>query len=117
MDIRYALKMTGKATTATETTGFVSVGEDGILYWFNRLTGMKMLAVKLEGIGRNDWISYHPKEEIKPKEAGELWKQGDSDEDHNYYHTFESESGELKFRARDIFDIKDWPGMIHGKNG
>ena len=120
MDILYALKMTGKATTETETAGFVSVGEDGILYWFNRLTGKKMLAVKLEVIGRNDWLPYHPKEEIRPKEAGELWK--------NKYGQFFA-IGEDAMGLYVCWLDKPHPGpqereldrdtacMLHGKNG
>jgi hypothetical protein len=54
--------------------------------------------------------------DIVVEKAGELWRQGDGDEDHNYYHTFEDD-GVIKFRGEHIHDVSDWPRMIHNKNG
>ena len=47
---------------------------DGILYWYSVKRDEYYLPVTLQGINNINWQPYHPKEEIRPSEAGELWK-------------------------------------------
>lgn len=60
---------------------------DGILYWYNVEKDEYTLPVTLQGINNINWQPYHPKEEIRPSEAGELWSHPNG----NYFMTYHVE--------------------------
>lgn len=75
MNIQDALKETGKAINKAEFGGFYAMpNEVGILCLYNRKTNIIDGGVSLRSTLLTDWQPYHEKPEIRPKEAGELWK-------------------------------------------
>lgn len=108
MKIRDALKETGKAELGGEA--YAAKGSDeNILYYYNKKTNKQMHPVGYKIILNNDWQPYHEVKEIRPENAGELWKH----EDGYYAHT-EKSHGVLHFvyfgltkRIEDV-DITNW---------
>lgn len=82
-----ALRETGKATQEDLYFNYVATDKDGVLHYYGIKDNSKGMPLSLTAIMKYDFKPYHPKEEIRPKEAGELWRHDDG----NYAHTSKGE--------------------------
>ena len=73
MNIQDALKNTGKAKRPLSNDYYAAIDEEDVLRWYGQDVHNKANEVQLSGVLADDWQPYHPKEEIMPSEAGELW--------------------------------------------
>ena len=65
---------------------------------------------------RTDWIVYHPKEEIRPKEAGELWEFKNNMVQDNYLTIF-AKGGSAIWLIKDTYTHIVSEKVTHGGNG
>lgn len=75
MNIQDALKETGKAHRKSNVDGHYVEVVGGLLKWIR--TGDIIGEVAFHAVIDGDWLTFHPKEEIIPKETGELWEHID----------------------------------------
>lgn len=75
MNIQDALKETGKAgVISTEKTyTYAKLNEEGSLFWYDKTTQAKDVAVAVSVIGKDIWQPYHEEKEIRPEEVKEIW--------------------------------------------
>ena len=106
MNIQEAMKGTGKARIQY---GYVMLN-NSVLVWYYNVHNKQQGAVSLEDILRDDWQSYHPIEEIRPKEAGELWLLGD-----NGYHMTTNRQNASFVNVYGVY--VGLSGVIHNQNG
>lgn len=117
MNIQDALKETGKAEKGYSDAIYVKESEEGVLYWFGKKSGAEMNGVSFRNIMADDWQPYHPKEEIRPSEAGELWQYNGVE----YVTMTESVSISDKLFMKSKYDhyckIEGSIEIIHNQNG
>lgn len=116
MDIKSALEPTGMAALPYNLA-YAQVTIDKCLHWFD---GDKDVGeVLYYQLIRDDWRPYLKQEEIRPREAGELWKN----ESGEWAHTDERfDYGPMKrklfFIRRDSMSkVEDIKIVIHNQNG
>lgn len=76
MNIQDALKETGKACNK-DKSAYVGVRFDhgaNYLSWYNSHNDEYISNVSYEAHFKDDWQPYHPIKEIRPENAGELWR-------------------------------------------
>jgi hypothetical protein len=74
MDIKKALEETGKAIGPYEDAKcYAKISPDGPLQWFYFEDDKPACDVGFSRIMKDEWQPYHPKEGIRPEDAGELW--------------------------------------------
>lgn len=113
MNIKDALKSTGKAETGLSDSCFVQLNNSGVLYWHCKVAKIGKRPVEFEYISDEIWQPYYEDDakKIVPENVGELWK----DDEGTYFHTEECDDGSLTLVCKKYG--MTLLNIIHNKHG
>jgi hypothetical protein len=119
VDIKKALKKTGKAVRTKKPDYYAQMNDEGQLLWHDILYPDDTYFVQVSAILADNWVSYPIEKEIRPEKAGELWEHR---EEKISFFIFKKNPNTVDKNIMDETGITDdfenlSSEVIHNKNG